>query len=156
MRLASYEAAKYIPRPPLLTIAVCAPFYLDPVNALAPEVQADANVYHLLPALDSLRYGGFSKAIDFYNSLPHAFELLYVPAWRIGGSSAAKLVHFAFLLASTALIVRLAARFELPRMSGPIAAAAVYSAHRWSRWQERPPSTTRPWYISPLPQCYWR
>jgi hypothetical protein len=116
-----------VPRPPLLTTAICAPFLIwYGINALAPEVQADANVYHLLPAVESLRYAGFSKAISFYDRLPHAFELLYVPAWRIGGSSAAKLVHFAFLLASTALIVRLAALLELPRMAGPIAAAMYF------------------------------
>jgi hypothetical protein len=116
-----------ISRPPLLTGVICAPFLIwYVVNALAPEVQADANVYHLLPAMESLRYTGFSKAISFYDRLPHALELLYVPAWRIGGGSAAKLVHFAFLLASTALIVRIAALLELPRMAGPIAAAVYF------------------------------
>ena len=114
-------------RPPLLPVVICAPFaiwYL--VNALAPEVQADANVYHLLPALDSLRHAGFSKTISFYDRLPQAFEMLFVPAWRIGGSSSAKLVHFAFLLASAPLIVLLAERLELPRMTGAIAAALYF------------------------------
>ena len=68
----------------------------------------------------------FPKTISFYDRLPHAFEMLYVPAWRIGGSSAAKLVHFAFLLTSTALIVRIADRLALPRMAGPIAAALYF------------------------------
>jgi hypothetical protein len=116
-----------LPGPPRLPLVVCAPFaiwYL--INAMAPESQADANVYHLMPAVDSLRYGGFSKTISFYDRLPHAFEMLYVPAWRIGGSSAAKLVHFAFFLTSTALIVRIADRLALPRMAGPIAAAIYF------------------------------
>lgn len=116
-----------LPHPPLLGLAVSAPFavwYL--VNALAPEVQADANAYHLLPAVDSLRYGGFARTISFYERLPQGVELLFVPAWRIGGGAAAKLVHFAFLCASCLLIVRFAQRLKMAPTAGPIAAALYF------------------------------
>lgn len=114
-------------RPPGLVLAIYAPFaiwYL--VNALAPEVEADPNVYHLQPALDALRFGGFSGNISFYERLPHAVEMLYVPAWLIGGGSAAKLVHFAFLIATLPMIVHIARRLELPLMAGHIAAAFYF------------------------------
>jgi hypothetical protein len=105
---------------------ICAPFavwYL--VNALAPEIQADPNVYHLMPALDSLRHRGSSDAISFYDRLPHAFEMLYIPAWRIGGASAAKMVHFAFLLATLPVITYIAQRLGAPDYAG-FAAAGLY------------------------------
>src|SRR5436190_3366447 len=44
-------------RPPILIVAVCAPFFIwYLVNALAPEVQSDPNVYHLQPAMDAYRH----------------------------------------------------------------------------------------------------
>lgn len=114
-------------RPPLLILAVGAPFAIWYfVNALAPEVQADPNVYHLQPAQDALRHGGFSGNISFYERLPHALEMLFIPAWMIGGGSGAKLVHFAFLIATLPVIVHLARAFNLPRMAGHIAAAFYF------------------------------
>ena len=77
-------------------------------SATAPEVETDPNVYHLNAARDALRHRGFSGEINFYERLPHAIELLYVIAFPFGGGPAAKLVHFAFLIASVPLIVRLA------------------------------------------------
>jgi hypothetical protein len=114
-------------RPPALVLAVCVPFavwYL--VNALAPEIEADPNVYHLQPALDALRFAGFSGNISFYERLPHSVEMLFVPAWLIGGASAAKLVHFAFLLATLPVIVHIARRLDLPEIAGHIAAALYF------------------------------
>src|SRR4051794_59132 len=53
-------------RPPALMLAICVPFVVwYVVNALAPEIEADPNVYHLQPALDALRFGGFSGNISF-------------------------------------------------------------------------------------------
>ena len=115
-----------IRRPATIWLVAFVPFGVwYAVNALAPEVQADPNTYHLLPAVDSLRLGGFSPRITFYEQLPHAFELLLVPAWRIGGSSAAKLVHFGFLLATLPVIVRLARLWTL-RDDVAYGAAALY------------------------------
>lgn len=114
-------------RPPTLVIVIYVPFavwYL--VNALAPEVHADPNVYHLQPAIDALRYRGFSGNISFYEQLPQAIEMLFVPAWLIGGSSAAKLVHASFLLATLPTIVHIARQLNLPNTVGHIAAAFYF------------------------------
>jgi hypothetical protein len=85
-------------------------------NATGPEVETDPNVYHLTAAQDAIRQGGFSREISFYERLPHAFELLYAIAFPFGGAPAAKLVHFAFLIATVPLIVSL----------GGYAAAVLY------------------------------
>jgi hypothetical protein len=74
------------------------------VNSLAPETEGDPNTYHLQPALDAREHHGFARDVSFYERLPQATELLYVIAFTWGGASAAKLVHFAFLLASLPLI----------------------------------------------------
>jgi hypothetical protein len=116
-----------VPRPPWAMLAVCVPFgcwYV--VNALTPEVQADANVYHLQPAVDSLRYRGFTPFISFYDRLPNAIEMLFVPAWRVGASPAAKLVHFSFLLATLPVIVHLARRLGFEERTGHFAAALYF------------------------------
>jgi hypothetical protein len=68
-------------------------------NATGPEVEADPNVYHLTQARQS--------EISFYERLPHAIELLFSIALPFGGAPAAKLVHFAFLIATIPLIVKL-------------------------------------------------
>ena len=108
-------------------LAVCVPFGCwYSVNALTPEVQADANVYHLQPAVDSLRYRGFTPLISFYDRLPTAIEMLFVPAWRIGASPAAKLVHFSFLLATLPVIVHLARRLGFEERTGHFAAALYF------------------------------
>jgi hypothetical protein len=114
-------------RPPLLILAICLPFviwYL--INALAPEIEADPNVYHLQPAIDALRYSGFSRNISFYERLPHGVEMLFVPAWLIGGGSAAKLTHFAFLIATLPVIVLIARRLGLPEIARHAAAAFYF------------------------------
>ena len=49
-----------------------------------------------------------------------------MPAWLIGGSSAAKLVHFAFLVATVPAIVHIARGLNLPDMAGHIAAAFYF------------------------------
>lgn len=112
--------------PPLAWGAIFVPFgvwYLT--NALAPEVQADPNAYHLQPAVDSLRHAGFTSAITFYDRLPHALEMLFVPAWRVGASSAAKLVHLGFLFATLPVIMHLARLLKLPNTAA-LGAAALY------------------------------
>jgi hypothetical protein len=74
-------------------------------NATGPEVEADPNVYHLTPAREAMRHGGFAREISFYERLPHAVELLFAVAFPFGGAPAAKLVHFGFLIATVPLIV---------------------------------------------------
>lgn len=111
---------------PSLLIAPFFIWYL--VNAMAPEIQADPNTYHLQPAIDSLQLSGFSDKITFYDRLPHAIEMLFVPAWRIGGASSAKLVEFSFLLATLPLFVLLARRLGFSDWVGQVAGALYFMA----------------------------
>ena len=115
-----------LPRPPLWIAAIVAPFALVyVVNALAPEIQADANAYHLIPAIEAARMGGFSHNVSFYDFLPHATELLFVHAYAFGGVPAAKLVHLGFLFWTLPLIAVIARQIRLPDPAGS-AAAAMY------------------------------
>ena len=50
------------------------------VHALAPEIQSDATTYHLGLAAAWLRDGGFFTRAGHYDVMPHALELLFVPA----------------------------------------------------------------------------
>jgi hypothetical protein len=95
------------------------------VNALAPEIQADANAYHLTAAIEASRTGAFPDEIAFYDRLPHATELLFVFAYAFGGVPAAKLTHLAFLLFALPLIVAIGRGFALPDPL-PAIAAAIY------------------------------
>ncbi|MDZ4798278.1 MAG: glycosyltransferase 87 family protein [Bryobacteraceae bacterium] len=96
---------------PLWFYAVLAPFAVYAlVNAFAPEIEADANIYHLLPAVDAQTHHGFSRVIGFYERLPHATELLYVTAQ--GG---ARILHLAFLAATLPVIAALGQRLGLTR-----------------------------------------
>jgi hypothetical protein len=80
-------------------------FYI--VQAMAPETRSDANVYHLTPAVESMRSGGFGDQISFYERLPQGMENLFAMAYSVGGSSAAKLIHLALFLATFPLLIEL-------------------------------------------------
>ena len=95
------------------------------VNALAPEVQPDAAGYHLGLVSEYVRLGRFPSRVGFYEMMPQGLEMLFVPAFAFGRHSAAKLVHFAFLLGTVPLLLRIGRRLQLPdRVAW--AAAAVY------------------------------
>ena len=96
------------------------------VNALAPEIEADANVYHLRPATEAVRSGGFPREIDFYDQMPQGLEMLFAMAYAIGGSPAARLVHLGFLIASLPLIVQLGRRWSLTNGQATCAAAIYF------------------------------
>ena len=96
------------------------------VYALAPETQSDPNVYHLRPAVDAESTGGFTDAISFYDRLPQGIENLFAMAYSFGGSSSAKLVHFAFLLATIPLLISVLARIGVPQDIAAIAAAIYF------------------------------
>jgi hypothetical protein len=96
------------------------------VHSLAPEIQADPNVYHLTPAVDALHTGGFPEEISFYERLPQGMEDLFAMAYAFGGSSSAKLVHFAFLLLSIPLLIQLGRRFQIPDELSAIATAIYF------------------------------
>src|SRR5260370_38618853 len=70
------------------------------VHALAPELQPDALSYHLGQVAEYSRLGKFPAHIDYYSVLPQGMEMLYLFALAFGEHPAAKLVHFAFLIAT--------------------------------------------------------
>ena len=83
-------------------LAIAAAFYF--VYALAPEIQADGVGYHLGLVARYARTHSLSRHVSFYEILPQGVDLLFAPAFAIGAHSAAKLVHFAFLLVTVPLI----------------------------------------------------
>jgi len=91
------------------------------VHALAPEIQPDAAGYHLGIPSQWLATGGFTGRIGFFELLPLGIETLYGAAIALGGASAAKLVHFSFLLFGAALMLQIARRLDI----GPAAAWAA-------------------------------
>ena len=110
-----------LPRIVTAVLVVYGVFYL--VQALAPETRADANAYHLMPAVESLRSGGFGDQISFYERLPQGMENLFAMAYAVGGSSAAKLVHLALFLATFPLLLEIGRRLGASLEASAIAAA---------------------------------
>ncbi|MEP6535553.1 MAG: glycosyltransferase family 39 protein [Bryobacteraceae bacterium] len=110
-----------VPRIVAVIVAAYGLFYL--VQALAPETRADANVYHLMPAVESLRTGEFGEEISFYERLPQGMESLFAMAYSVGGSSAAKLVHLALFFATFPLIVQIGRHLGASEEVSAIAAA---------------------------------
>jgi 4-amino-4-deoxy-L-arabinose transferase-like glycosyltransferase len=87
-----------------LAFAVFGVVYL--VNALAPEASPDGSAYHLPLVAQYLDAHGFrAMPENFYASLPQGIELLFLPAFAIGGSSAAAMVHLLFLIDLAVLII---------------------------------------------------
>ena len=109
---------------PLRTVlAAYGIFYF--VHALAPEIQSDGIAYHLGLASEYARTGQFPDRVDFFAMVPQGVELLYTVAFSIGRHSAAKLVHFGFLLATLPLLLRIGRRLGLPTTAS-LAAAGIY------------------------------
>jgi len=98
------------------------------VNAMAPEVEPDAAGYHLGLVSEYVRLGRFPSRVGFYEMMPQGLEMLFVPAFAFGRHSAAKLVHFAFLLATIPLLLRIGRRLELPDRVAWIAAIIYFCA----------------------------
>jgi hypothetical protein len=106
-----------------LVFAVYGFLYL--IHTLAPEIQPDGVSYHLGLVSEYARLGGFPDRVGFFEMLPQGMEMLFLFAFAIGKHSAAKLVHFGFLLATVPLMLELGRRMQLPdRLSA--AAAAFY------------------------------
>jgi hypothetical protein len=115
-----------IPRPAWIVFAAYGVWYL--VNALAPETQADGYTYHLgLPA-EYLRLGGFPDRVGFYDLIPQGMEMLYTVAFAFGRHAAAKLVEFAFFLATVPLFFRIARRLGAPDLAALVAAVFYFCA----------------------------
>lgn len=75
-------------------------FILYFVHAWAPERSPDGSSYHLGLVARYLRAHGFEQVpTNLYAQLSGGFDLLFVPAFALGGHSAAALVHLGFLTA---------------------------------------------------------
>ncbi len=98
------------------------------IYALAPEIQADAAGYHLRLVSDYARLHGFTTREGFYDVLPQGMEMLFLPAFEFGAGSAAKLVHFAFLLITIPLARELAREAGLTETQSCAAAAIFFLA----------------------------
>lgn len=98
------------------------------VFAMAPETQPDAFGYHLRLVSGYARLHIFPNRIAFYDMLPQGMEMLFVPAFEVGGAAAAKLVHFAFLIATIPLLREIARELALPERAGSTAAALFFLA----------------------------
>jgi len=121
-----FPRAIKLDRPVAAVFAVYGFLYL--VHALAPEVRADGYTYHLgLPA-EWFRQGALSPRIGFYEMLPHGMEMLFAFAFALGGHSAAKLLHFGFLVATIPLMVAVGRRLGLPESACWVGAGLYFCA----------------------------
>jgi hypothetical protein len=98
------------------------------VHTLAPEIQPDALYYHLGLVSEYNRLGAFPTRIDFYDILPQGMEMLYLLAFSLGAHSAAKLVHFAFLIATVPVMLAIGRRLGIGARISWIAAALYFCA----------------------------
>src|SRR5260370_15388005 len=111
---------------PAIILAVYAGLYL--VHAAAPEIQPDGITYHLGLVSEYARLRRFPDRVGFYHILPQGMEVLFLFAFVIGKHSAAKLVHFGFLLATVPLIIEVGRRIRLPDYLSSAAAAFYFCA----------------------------
>src|SRR5262249_9865087 len=110
---------------PLLLIAPV--IFLNLVWAVAPEIQFDANNYHLGVSLIYLRNGGFIDLPYFFHSYFYRLiEMLFTFALALHGPAAAKLLSFAFSLLATAAVFSLG-RVIFDRQIAALAAAFFYT-----------------------------
>jgi len=124
-RTVRYPIGGATPRLLWIPFAVYAAMYA--VQAMAPEIEPDALTYHLGLTAEYARLHAFPQRIGFYEVIPQGMEMLFTAAYLLGGGSAAKLVHFAFLLATVPLIVAVGRQLAIsPARS--FAAALVYFA----------------------------
>ena len=98
------------------------------VNALAPESIADGMTYHLGLPREYVRLGGFPDRTTFYDVVPQGMEMLYTVAFSFGRHAAAKLVEFAFFLATLPLIFRIGRRLGATDLACLVAAAFYFCA----------------------------
>jgi hypothetical protein len=98
------------------------------VNAIAPEMSPDGSAYHLPMVSRYLNAHGFQPIpSNFYASLPQAVELLFLPAFSLGGSSAAALMHLFFLFDLVLLMICYGHRFHFP-VPAAVAAFLVFAS----------------------------
>jgi hypothetical protein len=97
-------------------------------NALAPEVSADGMSYHLGEVAKYYRAHGFVRiTTNLYGNLSQGIELLFLHAFTYGKHSAAALVHYAFLLCLTFLMLSYGRRLGHPAV-GVAGAVFLYAS----------------------------
>lgn len=119
-----------VPRLWKLVFAVAFSFFtvLYFFNALAPEVSPDGMAYHLGEVAKYARAHGFVRiTTNMYGNLSQGVELLFLYAFLFGKHSAAALVHYAFFLCLTFLILSYGRRLGHPRV-GVAAAVFLYAS----------------------------
>ena len=95
------------------------------VHTLAPEVAPDAVGYHLGLVQRYYRNHGFvAIQTNMYAQLSQGAEMLYLFAYSLGRESAAKLVHFSFLVAGAGSLIALAQRYRAKQAG--VFAAVIY------------------------------
>ena len=98
------------------------------VNALAPEMSPDGAAYHLPLVARYLSAHAFVPITsNLYASLSQGIELLFLPAFSLGGASAAAMVHFLFLIDLSLMMVCYGRRFGFP-VPAALAAFLVFAA----------------------------
>ena len=98
------------------------------VNALAPEMSPDGSTYHLPLVARYLSAHAFEPITsNLYASLSQGIELLFLPAFSLGGPSATAMVHFLFLLDLTLMMICYGRRFGFP-VPAAVAAFLVFAS----------------------------
>jgi hypothetical protein len=112
----------------LLGVCGAAFFVLYLVNAWAPEASPDGSSYHLGLVARYLRAHGFERiTTNWYAAFGGGMEMLYAPAFAIGGHSAAALVHFCFAIAMALAMLAYGRRMGKPWAGGAGALLAFLS-----------------------------
>src|ERR1019366_7697360 len=87
-----------------------------------------AIAYHLGLPNEYLRLGGFPDHVTFFDLVPQGMEMLYTVAFAFGRHAAAKLVEFAFFLATLPLIFRVGRRLGATDLACLVAAVFYFCA----------------------------
>ncbi len=97
-------------------------------NAMAPEISPDGMAYHLSFVSKYYKAHGFVRIpSNIYAQLSQGIELLFFYAFAFGKHSAASMVHYAFLVATTFLMFAYGRRIGYPR-AGAAAALFFYAS----------------------------
>lgn len=97
-------------------------------NALAPEASSDGMAYHLGEVTKYYRAHGLVRVTtNIYTNLSQGIEMLFLYAFAYGKHSAAALVHFAFLICLTFLMLGYGRRIGRPAV-GVAGALVTYAS----------------------------
>lgn len=128
-----FPPRKKLPKPSrlwmgLFLVVYTAFFTIYLVNAMAPEASPDGSGYHLGNVFRLWQQHGFAwNYHSIYSHMPQGMEMLFLPAYAFGGTSAAALIHFAFFSALPLLMICYGCRFECGKAS-IFGAILVYAA----------------------------